>query len=118
MRERPRLAGEVARVANLHAAFLGAFAREALLERLAGLDEARQRAVHAGRKVRAARQQQLVFPADEGHDGGRYPWIGGHLASRAHADPLLALCLCRRATAAAELVAAVPVDELQRPAGE
>ena len=46
----------------LHADFLGDFAREALLERLAGLDEAGERAVHAGRKVRAARQQNLFSP--------------------------------------------------------
>src|SRR5688572_19018285 len=118
MRERPRLAGEVARVAYLHADFLGDFARQALLERLAGLDEAGERAEHPGREMRAARQEDLFFLPYERHHCRRQAGIGGELARRADAHALLALCLRRRAAAPAELVAAVPVDELQRAAGE
>src|SRR3954469_21565058 len=61
MRKRPRLAREGANVRDAHADFLLHLAREALLERLARLDEAGERAVHAGRKVRAAPEQQLVL---------------------------------------------------------
>src|SRR5438874_7643969 len=121
MRERPRLAREVADAADAHADFLLHLAREALLERLARLDEAGERAVHAGRKVRAARQQQLVLalisPMNERHHGGREARIGGELARRADARPLLLFRLRARAAAAAKLVRAVPGDQLQRAAG-
>src|SRR5688500_15476637 len=118
MRERPRLAGEVTAVANLHADFLGDFAREALLERLAGLDEAGERAEHARRKVRAARQQKLFSPMNERHHGGRHARVGRKLAGGADAHALLAFGERRRAAAAAKLVVAVPLQELQRPSGE
>src|SRR3954471_10224805 len=60
VRERPGLAREVADVVYAHADFLVHLALETLLERFPRLDETRQRAVHARRKVRAARHQQLV----------------------------------------------------------
>src|SRR5207248_5823593 len=84
MRERPRLAREVADVRDAHADLLLHLAREALLERLTRLDEAGERAVHAGRKVRAAPEKELpfsrVFPMNERHHGGRKAWIRGELA--------------------------------------
>src|SRR5437870_7275565 len=118
VRERPRLAREVADVVYAHADFLVHLAREALLERLAGLDEPGERAVHAGRKVRASGQQKLFFPMNERHDRRRHSGIGRELAGRADAHPLVGFRLRRRAAAPAELVRAVPGDELQRPAGE
>src|SRR5205809_374160 len=118
MRERPRLAREVADVVYAHTDFLVHLACEALLERLAGLDEAGERAVHAGREVRAAREEQLVSalisPMDKRHDRRRHPRIGRKLAGRADAYSLVRLRLRRRAAAAAILVRAVPGDELQR----
>src|SRR5688572_33038579 len=108
MRERPRLAGEVAALADAHADLLGDFARHALLERLAGLDEAGERAEHAGRKVRAARQQQLISPMNERHDRRCHARVGRQLASWADARALVAFRLGGRAAAAAELVVAVP----------
>src|SRR5678809_580661 len=111
MRKRPRLAREVADVRHAHADFLVHLAREALLERLAGLDKAGERAVHAGGKVRAASEEQLVSPLispmNERHHGGREPRVGGELALGADAGALLALRLGRRAAAAAKLVRAV-----------
>src|SRR5690606_867744 len=118
MRERPRLAGEVADVAYSHADLLGHLALQALLERLAGLDEAGERAVHPGREVRAAREEELALPLDERHDGGRHSRIGGEPACRADAAALLPPRLGAGAAAAAELVRAVPVDELQGAPGE
>src|SRR5262245_12834516 len=118
MRERPRLAGDVARPRNLDADFLGHLPGEALLERLARLDEAGERAVHAGREVRAARKQDLAAAANERHDRRGHPGIGRKLADRTDAHALLAVRLGATAAAAAELVVAVPVDELKRPAGE
>ena len=46
-RERPRLRGDVARVGDLDAGLLAHLARDRLLERLARLDEARERRVAA-----------------------------------------------------------------------
>ena len=63
MRERPRLAGEVAAAADAHADFLRDFAREALLERLAGLDEAGERAVHARPESAGCAPAGAVFPS-------------------------------------------------------
>src|SRR5882672_2001034 len=116
VRERPRLAREVADVAYSQADFLVHLAREALLERLARLDEAGERAVHPGWKVRAPRQEELFLPLDQGHDRRRHPWVGRELAGRADPHTLVASGYGRRAATPAELVRAVPGDELQRPA--
>src|SRR5687767_12064660 len=102
MRERPRLAREVSAALDAHADFLGNLAREALLERLAGLDEAGERAVHPGGEVRTTRQEYLVLFANQSHDSGRDPRIGREFAGGAHAHALVALGLGRRAAAAAE----------------
>src|SRR3954463_12096690 len=118
MRKRPRLAPDGARPRHLDADLLRDFAREALFERLARPDEARESAVHPGREVRAAGEQNLTASPDERHDRRRHSRIRGELARWAYAHALLAVRLGARATAAAELVRAVPVEELQRPAGE
>ena len=55
VRERPGLAGEVGDVGDLDADLLLELARDALLERLARLDEAREHAVHAAREALRAR---------------------------------------------------------------
>jgi hypothetical protein len=68
--------------------------------------------------VRAAGEQELLFPLDEGHHRRRDARIRRQLARRALAHALLALGHGRRAAAPAELVRAVPVDELHRAAGE
>src|SRR5215213_5858680 len=108
MREWPRLAREVADIRHAHADFFVNLAREALLERLAGLDEAGERAVHAGRKVRTAREQQLVFslisPMNERHHGRREARVRGELAGRTNARALLRFRHGLRAAAAAKLV--------------
>ena len=109
MRERPRLAGEVADAGRPRRRLPRATSRaHALLERLAGLDEAGERAVHARRKVRAARQEKLFSPMNERHHGGRHARVGGELAGRADAHALVALRRGGRAAAAAKLVVAVP----------
>ena len=61
---------------------------------------------------------QLPSAAHQHHGGGRHARIGGELAGGAHPRALVPFCLCRRAAAAAELVRPIPVDELQRAAGE
>src|SRR4029078_7893130 len=91
---------------------------EALLERLAGLDEAGERAVHAGRKVRAAPKEHLAALAHQRHDRRGDARIYGELALGTDAGALLALCHGAGAAAAAELVRPVPVDELQRSPGD
>ena len=69
-REGPRLRGDVARVGDLDARLLEHLARHGLLERLARLDEAGQRAVAAGRPGRLAAEQDAVAVDDE-HDHHR-----------------------------------------------
>src|SRR5437867_10841015 len=100
MRERPWLAREVADVADLHPDFLGDFARQALLEGLAGLDEAGQRAIHAGREMRAAREEQLAAAVHQRHHRRRHSRIRSQLAGGADAYAPVALGLGRRAAAA------------------
>src|SRR4029078_8103725 len=90
---------------------------EALLERLAGLDEAGERAVHAGRKVRAAPKEHLADLAHQGHYSQGDARIYGELALGTDAGALLALCHGAGAAAAAELVRPGAVDEVQRSPG-
>src|SRR4029079_1939612 len=100
MRKRPRLAREVADVRHAYADLLAHLAREALLERLAGLDETGERAVHAARKVRAAPEEELVLPLispmNERHDGRREARVRRELACRANAGTLVRFSLSRR----------------------
>ena len=113
VRERPRLAREVGDPVDLDADLLLELAGDALLERLAGLDEARQHAVHPAGKALRARQQDLVA-AGHAHDHRRrearersVPADGA--ASRALAGRVLG----GRAAAAAVDVRAIPLDELR-----
>src|SRR3954468_21420822 len=112
VRKRPRLTREVANVVYSHADFFADFALDTLLERLAGLDEAGERAVHARGKVRAAPEEKLILPAHEHHHRRRHSRVRRELARRTAAYPLLSLCHRRRAAAPAELVRAIPIDKL------
>src|SRR5258708_4716710 len=93
MRERPRLAGDVASVANPHADLFLHFARQALLERLARLGKTGQRAEHAGRKVRAAGEDKHPPATHEQHHRRRHARIGRELAGGADAHPPPPFCL-------------------------
>src|SRR5262249_43388568 len=70
MRERPRLAAEVADVCDLDPDLLADLAGHSLLQRLARLDEARERAVEGQREVAPAGEQDLASAPDERDDGG------------------------------------------------
>ena len=118
MRKRPGLAGEIARIGDAHARFLQHLAREALLQRFARFDETGERAVHAGRKTRRAREQDFVSAPDQAHHRRRDARIDDQGAGGAFARALAAAMHSRRAAAAAELMGAVPVDVLQRASGE
>ena len=72
VRERPRLAAEVPDVRHVDPDLLAHLARDALLERLAGVDEAREHAVHDLRRpAPAAGEQDLVSPRDPDDDRRR-----------------------------------------------
>ena len=116
--ERPGLAREVADVGDLDADLLLEFARHALLERLAGLDEAREHAVEAAREALCARQQDLVASRDAHDDGRRQARERGVAADRAAARALARRVLGRRAAAPAVEVRAIPLDELRGAAGQ
>ena len=142
VRERPALAAVVAQVLHLHAHFFGHLAVQALLQRLAGLDEAGQRAVDARHVVRRAREQHFISvgphahcvrcpprglgrlgaarrrPAPhQRHDRRAQARVGGVAAGGALAGTLVALQLGGRAAGAAEAVGAVPLQHLRGAAG-
>src|SRR3954464_11957238 len=91
VRKRPRLTREVADVVYAHAAFFADFALDTLLERLPGLDEAGERAVHARREVRPSPEEKLVGAAHQHHDGGRHSRVRRELACWTAAHSLVAL---------------------------
>ena len=103
---------------DLNADFLLHFPCDALFERLARFDEAGKRAVHAGGKVRAASEQQLTPALHHRHDCRGDARIHRELACRAHPYPLVGLGRRPSAAAAAELVRAVPVEQLDGAAGQ
>jgi hypothetical protein len=107
---------------DLHADLLGHLAVQALLQRLAGLDEAGQRAVHARHEVRRPRQQQLGAASraapDQGHHRRAQRGPGAVPAGRAAADAFAPHGFGGRAADPAVAVGAVPLDQLRGPSGE
>ena len=88
----------------------------AVLDRLARLDESGQRAVHRPGEAIGPRQQQVEAARDQNHHRRRNARIGDVAASRTLLRALTGLVAHRRAAAAAEAVAAVPLGDLERPA--
>ena len=91
---------------------------DAVLDRLARLDKAGQRAVHRLREALGACEQQLLPARDQHHHGRRHARIDDVPARRALLCALATLVACRRSAAAAELMATVPFDDLEGTAGE
>ncbi len=120
MRKRPGLAREVAHVAHAQRHFLGDLAVDRLLGRFAGVHEARQRAVEAGREVVGTAEQDLVAALHRDDHHRRHARIVLAAAGGIGAAPHLGVArLHRRRTAgAAELVRAVPFEQFQRARGE
>ena len=118
MRERPRLAGEVADVADRDAYFLAHLAVDAILDRLSRLDEARERAVHPGRKPRRAREEQLAAARDEHHHRRRDARVGDIAARRAFLGALTLLVSRRRPASATVTMGAVPFHDLKGAGGD
>ena len=117
-RERPRLRGDVADLADLHARLLAHLAPDRLLERLAGLDEAGQHGEAALRPARLAAEQKPVA-VHHAHDHDR---VGARevvgVAGRAVAFVAAVGVLRGPAAVGAEAVAPVPGDERCRVRGE
>ena len=88
VRERPRLAGDVAHVGDRHADLLAHLAVDGLLHRLAGLHEAGDAAVHRHRERAAASQQRLAVALDERDHRRRQAWEREQPARRAPPRPL------------------------------
>src|SRR5262249_29053971 len=119
MRERPRLAAEVADVLHRYARLLTHLARDALLERLARLHEAGDERVPALREVGRSRHQDARSVVDE-HDDRRLDpreIIDG--ARRASLRALGRRLRCERLPAAgAKLIGAIPIEDLRRAPGD
>ena len=97
---------------------LAQLAVDRLLDRLAGLDEARQHAVHAAREALPVGEQDLVA-ARHAHDRGRRDAREGEqVAGRAALRALAGRALGGSPAATAEPVRPVPFDDLKRAAGE
>src|SRR5689334_40305 len=92
----PRLAREIFEAVHLDADFLAHLAVDAILDGLARLDEARERAVHRAREARRAREQDLAAADHQRHHRRRHPWIGNESAggtlARALARPIEQRC--------------------------
>ena len=86
--KRPGLRGTVDDVLHPHLDLLVDLARHGILEALARLDEARQRRMHAARKMLAAAQQALVAVMDQHDDRriGAREMLGLAALVGAHAD--------------------------------
>ena len=87
VRERPRLAGDVAHVGDRHADLLAHLAVHGLLHRLARLDEAGDAAVHRHRERAAASEQRLAVALDERDHRRRQAREGEQPARRDSAAP-------------------------------
>src|SRR6185436_600222 len=107
--ERPRLAAEVAHLAELDAHLLADLAAHRLLERLAGLHESRERAVEPGRQVVAAAEQHAVAAPHQNDDRRRDAREAGQLAARATPRQLVGQLLAGGAAAPTEAVSAPPL---------
>src|SRR6266496_2817137 len=118
MRKRPRLAGEIPRLAHTNPDFLMNLALQTLFQGLAGFDESGECAVHPLREPGRAREEQLPFAPHPPHHRRREPWIGPPPATRPSSGALARARLGRLAARPAVLVRAVPVDDLQRPPGQ
>src|SRR5262249_13625483 len=116
--ERPGLATEVTQVGQADPRLFEDLAMDRLLQRLARFDEAGERGVHAGGETPAAGEEHLFFPLHEDDDRPREAGEAEETAGGAAFRPLAARVFGRRAAATAELVAAVPLDDLGGPSGE
>ena len=118
VRERPRLAGDVAHVGDLHPDLLAHLAVHGLLHRLARLDEPGDAAVHRHREGTARASRASLAALDERDDRRRQAREGEQAARRAAAGPLARRRLGGRAAATAEPRRAVPLHELHGSPGE
>ena len=121
MRERPRLAGEVAQLADAQAGLLVDLAVHRLLGRFARVHEAGERAVQPGRKVRRAPEQDLAAALDGDDDHRRHARvvfaaavrIGAAAHRRRPGDERRG-----RAALAAEAVRTVELEQFEGARGE
>src|SRR5207245_8144801 len=116
--ETPTTGSRSTRAGHLDADFLAHFAANAILDRLAGLDESRERAEHGGRKAVRAREQDFGSARHENHHRGRHTRIGDKPAGRAFLRALARLVARRGAAASTETMGSVPVDDLERARDE
>jgi len=116
--EGPGLTGEITEVADLQADLLPDFAHGGFLEGFARLDESGDDAEEAGGEMAGAGQQDLVPAGDADDDGGGDPGEDQQPAGGALLGPLGWPGGHRLPAPAAELVGAVPIDDLHRAAGQ
>ena len=118
VRERPRLAGDVPHLAQLHPHLLAHLAVHGLLHRLPRLHEPGDAAVHRHREGAAPSEQRLLAALDQGDDGGRQAREGQQATGGAAAGSLARRRFGGRAAPTAEPRGAVPLHELHRAPGE
>ena len=116
--ERPRLAGEIAHVANVDPGFLEDLPPHGCFERLTRFDESRQKRIHALRPTWRAAEKDVIAVNDQ-HDDDR---IGSRemfrTASRAIPLPAARRKTARRPAGSAKPVRSVPVHQPTRRRGE
>src|ERR1041384_8704309 len=112
MPDGPGLSRDVAQVLNLDTDFLAHFAMDAILDRFAGFDESGERAVDGLWEALRAREQKLPAARDQHHHRRRDARPDDMSACRTFLGPLAFSIACRRAAAPAEVMAAVPFDDL------
>src|SRR5688572_8623994 len=119
MRERPRLAAEVADVQHFDADFLARLARDRVFQSFAGLYESGQRGIPAFRPARlASKQHAALAVGDEHHDRWRYRRVRRAAALRTRARAFVFTLGGRRAAAPAISMVAVPLENLIRTSRE
>jgi branched-chain amino acid aminotransferase len=116
--ERPRLAADVAHVGDLDPHLLTDLAADRLLERLARLDEAGERAEEPRRQVVAAPEEHPVAPPHEDDHRRRDAREAGEATPRAAPCELARGLLAGGAAAAAETVGAAPFEDVEGAHGE
>lgn len=115
VREGPALAGKVIDFLQLDAALFKDLSGNALLQRLSGLDKARQNAEESLPELRRVGHQQPPFVYHRYDHRRRYARVLAVAAARAVFGDLLPRALLRRTATAAVAALSIPSGELVRP---
>ena len=114
----PRLAGEVSDIFYGYSDFFSDFPGDAFFKIFSGLHESCQNAVISGFKTSIVGQKNFIFFYNRYDNGRRHPWVVKQPAARTNLGPFVLPVLGGPAAFAAELMVAIPVDQLVRLAGD